>query len=158
MPFISMNLEEVSEQTAQPKGVYELQITAAAEQESGPNSKHPGTSMIRFTLGFTDPELNAATFSHYMVFPYEGQTEYLNLTMLGIKRFLAHFQIPFSNEGLDTESIAFEAIGKVASCNVDLTEPNDNGDIYNKLGYLPKLRSETQQGRGNPPTKKRRGE
>ena len=113
--------------------------------------------MIKFTLAFTDPEINSASFSHFMVFPYEGQTEYLNLTMLGIKRFLVHFGIPFDNEGLDTEALAFEAIGKVAKCNVDVTEPNDNGDIYNKLGYLPKLREELQGGKGKSP-RSRRGE
>ena len=155
MTFIPMNLQEITEQAAQPKGTYELQITGAVVQESGANSKHPGTPMIRFSLGFSDLELNASGFSHFMVFPYAGQTEYLNLTQLGIKRFLTHFQIPFSDEGLDTEVLAFEAIGKVAICNVDMTEPNDNGDIYNKLGYLPKLRSESA-GQSSPPSKKRR--
>lgn len=158
MPFIPMNLEEVNEPKAAPKGLYELQITAAQEMETGPNSKHPGTAMIKFTLGFTDSSLEAPNFQHYMVFPYEGQIDYLNLTLLGIKRFLSHFNITVGSEGLDTEAIAFEAIGNAANCNVDLGEPNENGDVYNKLGYLPKLRSETEQGRGNPPTKKRRGE
>lgn len=157
MSYINLNLDTVKEATAAPKGEYELQITAATATESGPNSKHPGTPMIKFTLAFTDPEINSGAFSHFMVFPYEGQTEYLNLTMLGIKRFLVHFNIPFSNEGLDTENIAFEAIGKVANCNVDVTEPNDNGDIYNKLGYLPKLREELQGGKGKSP-RGRRGE
>lgn len=147
MPFIPMNLEEVKEAVAQPKGSYELQITAAEVQETSEKSKHPGTPMIKYTLGFTDPEITSAPFNHYMVFPYEGQTEYLNLTLLGIKRFLVHFGIPFREDGLDTDAIAFDAVGKVAVCAVDLTEPNDNGDVYNKLGYLPKLRDELQGGK-----------
>jgi hypothetical protein len=142
MPFISMNMNDVKEATASPKGSYELQITGAVPKESGPNSKHPGTPLIQFTLGFTDPEIDSPVFSHYMVFPYEGQTEYLNLTWLGIKRFLIHFGIPFNEEGVDIDSTCMEAIGQIAVCNVELTEPNDNGDVYNKLGYLPKLREE----------------
>lgn len=155
MQFIPVNLDEVSEPKAAPKGEYELQITGAQETETGPNSKHPGTPMIKFTLAFTDLSLEAPAFSHYMVFPYEGQVDYLNLTLLGIKRFLSHFQIPFSSDGLNTEDLVFEANGKVALCNVDLGEPNENGDVYNKLGYLPKLRSEAISGKGAPPLKRR---
>lgn len=147
MPYLSLNLNDVKEPTAAPKDSYELQITGAVTQESGANSKHPGTAMVKFTLGFTDPEIDSPTFNHYMVFPYEGQTEYLNLTLLGIKRFLVHFGIPYGEDGFDTDTIAFEALGKVAVCNVDLTVPNENGDIYNKLGYLPKLREEVQGNR-----------
>jgi hypothetical protein len=147
MPFLSLNLNDVKEPTAAPKDSYELQITGAVTQESGSNSKHPGTAMVKFTLGFVDPEIDSPAFNHYMVFPYEGQTEYLNLTLLGIKRFLVHFGIPYGDEGFDTDTIAFEALGKVAVCNVDLTPPNENGDIYNKLGYLPKLREEGQGNR-----------
>lgn len=155
MSYISLNLNDVKEAVAAPKAEYELQITAAQATQTGQNSKHPGTPMIKFTLGFTDPELDSPSFNHYMVFPYEGQTEYLNLTLLGIKRFLVHFQIPYSDDGLDTETIAFEAIGKTAICAVEQQEPNDNGEIYNKLGYLPKLREEMAGGKGKAP--KRRG-
>lgn len=155
MSYISLNLNDVKEPVAAPKAEYELQITAAQATVTGQNSKHPGTPMIKFTLGFTDPEVDSPPFSYFMVFPYEGQTEYLNLTMLGIKRFLVHFQIPFGEEGLDTETIAFESIGKVAVCAVDLQAPNENGEVYNKLGYLPKLREELIGGKGKAP--KRRG-
>ena len=155
MSYINLNLNDVKETTAAPKGSYELQITGAQCQETGQNSKHPGTPMIKFTLGFTDTEVESPTFRHYMVFPYEGQTDHLNLTLLGIKRFLVHFGIPYGEDVLDTEAIAFESIGKIATCDVDLTEPNDSGDVYNKLGYLPKLREELQGGKGKPPAKRR---
>lgn len=156
MAFINLNLNEAKEPTPVPKGAYELQITAAQATETGENSKHPGTPMIKFTLGFTDLELNAPSFNHYMVFPYEGQTEYLNLTMLGIKRFLVHFGIPYGEEGFDTEVLADAAVGCVASCEVDQQEPNpDTGAIYNKLGFLPKIREEMSGGKGKAPARKR---
>lgn len=145
MTFIAINLDDTKEAAPAPKGSYELQITGAQVTETGQNSKHPGTPMIKFTLGFTDPDVNAPNILHYMVFPYDGQTEYLNLTLLGIKRFLVHFGIPYGTDGIDPEAIAFEAVGKVATCNVDLGEPNESGDVYNKLGMLPKIREETQK-------------
>lgn len=158
MAFIAINLNDVKESVAAPKGSYELQITGAVNKVTGENSKHPGTAMIQFTLGFTDTDIQSSPFSHFMVFPYDGQVEYRNLTELGIKRFLVHFGIPFSEEGIDTEAVAFEAMGKVAVCNVDVTEPNaDTGEVYNKLGYLPKLREEIQGGKGKAP-RSRRGE
>lgn len=151
MSFIPMNLDDVSEPHAQPIGSYELQIVKAENTVTGENSKHPGTPMIKFSLGFTDLDLDAPGFNHYMVFPYEGQTDYLSLTLLGIKRFLVHFGIAYSNEGLDPEAIAFESIGHSATCSVVLGTPNANGDVFNQLGYLPKLKDEG--GRGTPPTK-----
>lgn len=155
MSFIAINLDDAKEATAAPKGAYELQITSCQVTETGPNSKHPGTPMLKFTLGFTDMEINSPSIMHYMVFPYDGQTEYLNLTLLGIKRFLVHFGIPYGTDGIDPEAIAFEAIGKVATCNVDLGTPNENGDVFNKLGNLPRLKEELSGGRGKTPGKKR---
>lgn len=158
MAFIAVNFDSIEEARAVPKGNYELQITGATPTETGQNSKHPGTPMIKFTLGFVDPNVNANTFNHYMVFPYDGQ-ENTSFTWLNIKRFLRHFNIEVTTEGgLDTEAVAFEALGKSAMCEVGQTEPNDKGDVYNQLGYLPKLPEENVAGRGSPRGRGRRGE
>lgn len=151
MAFIPMNLDDVSEPITQPRGTYELQIVKAELTKTGEKSKHPGTDMIKFTLGFTDLDLKAPAFNHYMVFPYEDQVDYLELTLISIKRLLVHFGIPYSPEGLDPEELAMNAEGCVATCSVILGTPNDNGDVYNQLGHLPKLEGEA--GRGSPPRK-----
>lgn len=140
MPFIPLNLDEVTEAKPVIKGDYELQITGAKVTETGENSKHPGSPMIKITLGFTDPEIDAPTIQHYMTFPVEGD-ENAKLKNRMIKRFLAAFQVPYSPEGLDLDNLANEMLGHTATVGVGQQPPNENGDIFNNLN-LPRLRDE----------------
>lgn len=149
MAFLAINLDETVEQKAAPKGSYELQITSAQNTETGENSKHPGAPMIKVTLGFTDLEVNAPVVTHYITLPYEGD-ENGSFKLLMLKRFMAVFAIPYNQEGIDTESLAFDMIGRTATLEVDLTEPNENGDVFNRI-RVPRLRDEVVGGRGKPP-------
>ncbi len=142
MPFIPANLDSVVEQKPAPKGKYELQITGAQMTETGENSKHPGAPMLKFTLGFTDLEINAPVITHFVTLPYEGD-ENAAFKFLMLKRFLVAFGIPYSSEGIDTDSLVTEALGHTATLDVSLTEPNDNGDVFNRV-QIPRIRGEEQ--------------
>jgi hypothetical protein len=152
MAFIAVNLDETQEQKAAPKGAYELQITAAQNTETGENSKHPGAPMLKVMLGFTDLEVNAPAITHYITLPYEGD-ENASFKLLMLKRFLSAFSIPYNSEGIDTEALAFEMIGHTGTVEVELTEPNDNGDVYNRI-KVPRLRDEMKSGTGKPPRRR----
>ena len=140
MAFIPVNLDETVEQKPVPKGNYELQITGAKLQETGENSKHPGAPMIRVNLAFEDLELNAPGITHFITLPYEGDDN-ANFKLLMLKRFLVAFKIPYSNEGIDPEALVVDMVGNTTKLDVQLTEPNDNGDIYNRI-QIPRLRDE----------------
>ena len=140
MTFIPMNLDDAVEQKPAPKGKYELQITGAQVTETGENSKHPGAPMLKVTLGFTDQDINAPVITHYITIPYEGD-ENANFKLLMLKRFLIAFQIPYSNEGFDLDDLAQSMIGQIASLDVNLSEPNEDGAIYNRL-VVPRIRDE----------------
>jgi hypothetical protein len=140
MPFIPMNLDEAVEQKPAPKGKYELQVTGASVTETGENSKHPGAPMIKVTLGFTDTSINAPVITHFITIPYEGD-ENANFKLLMLKRFLVAFHIPYNSEGFELEDLARDMIGQTATLDVGLTEPNENGDIFNRV-QIPRIRDE----------------
>lgn len=119
MAHLNVNFNEVKEQSAVPKGRYELQITGAEEKETGENSKRPGSPMLRFTLGFTDLSLNAPMISHYVTLPYDGD-ENANFKLLQMKRFLEAFSIPYDEDGIDTEKLCMDALGCIGTVEVGL--------------------------------------
>lgn len=152
MTFIPMNLDEVQEQKPAPKGTYELMITAAQATESGERSKNPGSPLLKVTLGFVDQEINAPVITHYLSLPFEGD-ENASFKALMLKRFLGAFGAGYSSEGIDVDNLAIELVGHTANLEVDLTEPNDNGDVYNRI-KVPRLRDEPA--RAGAGTRKRR--
>ena len=148
MSYLNINLDDVQEQKAAPKGQYEVTITGAEETVTGENSKHPGSPMIKVFIAFTDLELNAANMTHYISLPFEGD-ENANFKLLMLKRFLHLFKLAKGGE-VNLESTIQEMPGAIAQVEVDLTEPNDNGDVYNRL-RIPKLKDEHSRGKGHPP-------
>lgn len=145
MTFIPANLDDVQEQKPAPTGNYELQITAAQNTESGEKSKRPGSPMIKVTLGFTDPEINAPVITHFLSLPYDGD-ENAAFKLLMLKRFMAAFGMEWNSAGIDTEALVFDMIGRSAVLEVGHTEPNDNGDYFNTL-KIPRLRDEVVGGK-----------
>lgn len=139
---IELDFDNVVESKPLPKGRYPVQITAGEVKETGPNSKNPGRPILQFTVGFTGPskeEQVAPTVRHYVSIPHpDDDPKAFEFKLLMLKRFLVTFNIPFDNR-FDPEAAAFGAIGATAELEVDLTEPNDNGDVYNRL-VLPRLR------------------
>lgn len=140
MTFIPVNFDEAVEASAVPAGRYDLQIVAAEVKQTGPNSANPGRDMLVFSVGFEDNSLNAPNIRHFVSLPHpddegtKGQTKALML-----KRFLVAFDVPFESNGIDTDSICFEAIGHTAS-NVEVVQDigQDGTSVYNRIN-LPRL-------------------
>jgi hypothetical protein len=143
MTFVPVNFDDAQEPKPAQPGVYDLQITAAEEKETGPNSKHPGSPQLKITLGFEN-EPNTPNITHYISLPYQGD-ESANFKALLLKRFLVHFKVPFDSNGIDTERVCMDMVGASARTEVSLTEPNpETGAVYNRA-ILPRLRDEGNQ-------------
>lgn len=127
MPAISVNLGEVHESKPVPDGVYDVTISEAEYIEE--------KNQIMVTLGIDD-HLDAPNIRHYISLPNdeddERKTSFKNLML---KRFLVAFGLFASADEIDTD----EWPGAQCSIQVTLTEPNDAGNIYNRLvlPYLP---------------------
>ena len=148
MTFIETNFDEIVEPKAAPEGKYQLQVVKADVTETGPNSKNPGAPMYKVTLGFADAP-NIPNFQHYIVLPSGTDTDQQKL--LGLKRFLVLFNVPFDNSGFDIEGLAMEMVGASAEGSITLGEPNEAGNVYNSL-MVPRIKGEqTGAGRASPP-------
>lgn len=141
MSFIGINFDDAQEAKPAAAGMYNLQITDAKEGQTGPNSKVPGSPQLIFSLGFTD-EPNVPNITQWISLPNsEDDQKSANWKALQLKRFLVHFGIPFDSNGIDTERVCMEAVGSMAQTEVKLSEPDDNGNVYNRV-VIPRLRDE----------------
>lgn len=140
MSFLPENLDDVQEPKAAPAGNYLLQVTACEPRKSGENSKHPGAPMFMVTLGFVE-EPNVPTIRHFISLPYEDD-ENAAFKLLMLKRFLTLFNVPYTS---DEEQLRFSILGAQANVAVGLSEPNENGDVYNNI-QIPKMRNEPASG------------
>lgn len=154
MPFINVNLDEAEESQPAAAGMYNLQITECKLQETGANSKVPGSPMFRVTIGFPD-EPNVPNLSQFIMLPTENdEPKQLQMKMLNLRRFLTLFNIPYDSNGIDTDQLAMEMPGHTANAEVTLTEPDDNGNVYNRL-KVPRIKGEAAAGNRKPPARKR---
>lgn len=144
MTFLPINLEDVQEQKPASPGIYELQITGAQLTETGENSKRPGSPMLKFSLAFTDQDLNAPNITHYVTIPTDGDENFAFKALM-LKRFLVAFGISFGSQGIDLDNLPMESIGQTANIEVSLSEPDDNGNVYNRI-RLPRVADEKQAG------------
>lgn len=141
MTFVPVNFDEAQEAKPASAGSYQLQITAAEETVTGPNSKHPGSPQLKVTLGFED-QANTPNITQFLSLPNEHDDgNQANFKALLLKRFLTHFKVPFAANGIDTDAICMEMIGASARTEVTLTEPDDSGNVYNRV-KIPRLRTE----------------
>lgn len=141
MTFIPANFDEAVEPKPAPAGKYNLQITGCELAKTGPNSKHPGSPQFKVSIAFKD-EPNTPNITHYISLPHEqDEPGSANFKVLLLKRFLVLFNIPFDPAGIDTEKMAMDMVGAEANAEVGLSEPNDSGDVYNRL-MVPKIRDE----------------
>ena len=154
MTFIPTNFDEAQEAKPAPSGMYQVQVVKAELGETGPKSKVPGSPMFKLQMGFPDNP-NTPNFNHYVSIPNENDdADTARYKTLLLKRFLVAFSIPFEANGFDTDSLAMEMVGATANIEVELGEPNDNGDVYNSL-KVPRIRGEsTGNGRATPPNRR----
>lgn len=127
MPAISVNLSEVHESKPVPEGVYDLTISSAEYVEE--------KNQIIVQLGLDD-HMDAPNLRHYISLPNEDDDERkASFKNLMLKRFLVAFDLFTGDDEIDTDNWG----GAQANMQVTLTEPNDAGNIYNRLvlPYLP---------------------
>lgn len=146
MAKIAINLNDVAESKPVPAGRYGLTIASAEAMKS-----QKGADMLKVSIGI-DGHDTAPNISHFISFPSgDDDAGKANFKALMCKRFLVAFGIPGDAEGFDTDDFP----GSTADLELGLSEPNDTGDVYNRL-VLPKLKDEganvpSTKGRASPP-------
>jgi hypothetical protein len=141
MSFISMNtsFSAVNEQQPVASGRYTVRVVSADPDYVG----QTGKSSIKLQLSIDEHD-DAPLISHFISLPSEGDdSDKAAFKMLMMKRFLVAFSVPFEDNGFDPA----ELVGTSATVDVVLGEPDAKGNVYNQLGFLPKLRDEVSGGR-----------
>lgn len=146
--FIPVNFDAVQEPKPVPRGNYDLQITQAEVALSGENSKRPGSPQYKVSIAIDGPEgEHAPNITHFISLPHEeDEPSSAQFKALLLKRFLTLFNIPFDSQGIDLEKTAMEMVGRTARAEVSLSDPDDNGNVYNRL-VVPRIREEDTGGR-----------
>ena len=153
MPFIPINLNEVKEAKPVPAGLYDLVITDCEEAKS-----KNGFPQFVVTMGIEGHE-DAPALRHYASIPSpDDEPQKIQGKMLFLQRFLIMFGIKVGADGFDTAAVAQEMVGARARGELTLSEPSDDGTVYNRL-VTPKLKEEglsgSAAGRKSPPPPKR---
>lgn len=144
--FIPVNFDDAVEPQVAPAGRYNLQITECKVTKTGPNSKVPDMPQFRVSIGFPENH-EYQNFSQFISIPNEyDEPDKARFKALLIKRFCGLFNVPLQHDGIDLERLPMEMVGATAYAEVGLSDPNDNGDVFNTL-KVPKLRGEPQRGR-----------
>lgn len=129
---IPVNLDEVKESRPVPAGKYNLTIASVEDTKS-----KAGAPMLVVSIGI-DEHADAPNVTHYMTTPQAGgDAQKENFKALMLARFMESFKIPHDSSGFDTDDFP----GATAKCDLELSEPDDNGNVYNRL-RLPKLPDE----------------
>lgn len=151
MTFIPVAFDEAREPQPVSAGRYDLQIASCEVKESGPNSKRPGSPQFMVSIGIIGED-NAPNITQFISLPHEDdEPKSANFKALLLKRFLTLFKIPFATDGIDTEKMAMDMVGGSANAEVQLSEPDDSGNIYNRV-IVPRIREEDA---GKPTTRRR---
>lgn len=126
----------VQEKQPVPAATYDVMIDNA-EQHVSRESQKPS---IKVTVSI-EGEPDAPKISHYIPLPNQDDDEQKTSNkMIGIKRFLVAFGIPFEDNGFNIEDF-FGARATVPLTLTDPDEPGANGNVYNRLN-LPRLPDE----------------
>lgn len=141
MSFLSINFDDAVEPSIAPAGNYDLQITGCEIVKTGPGSKVPGKDQFKVSLGFLGhPEY--LNITQFISLPHDEDKESsASFKVLLLKRFLVAFNVNFQSNGIDLEQTAMEMVGATARLEVNLTEPNANGNVYNGV-VIPRLPAE----------------
>lgn len=132
MAKIGINLNEVQESRPVPAGRYGLTIATAEVTKS-----KAGKDQIVASIGI-DGHTDSPNINQYISLPNgDDEPSKAQFKALMVKRFLSAFGIPGGADGFDTDDF----FGAQADLEVGLSEPNDNGDVYNRI-VLPKLKDE----------------
>jgi hypothetical protein len=144
MPRLEVNLKDVQESKPVPGGKrYDLTIAEAEFNEE--------KNYIRVSVGIDD-HLDSPNIAHFCSLPKADDDERkAGFKALMLKRFLVAFNIPHDEDGFEVEDFA----GAQAELEVRLSDPDDNGNVYNRI-VLPKVQDEEAEQEA-PPAKPARG-
>lgn len=119
-----------------PAGRYNLQIVEALDTKS-----QKGAPQFSVSIAI-DGHDDAPNLRHFVSLPNPDtdDADKMKFKTLFLKRFLVLFGIPVPS-AIDTEKLAMQMAGCKASAELTLSEPDDNGNVYNRL-TLPRLREE----------------
>lgn len=133
MSFINLNLgADIKEGQAAPAGRYRVVIQSYEYGESR-EKKTPQYKVTCMVEGH-----DYMPISHYVGIPSEKDDQKTaNFKSLLLKRFLVAFNIPHSDTGFNPDDMN----GCAADVELQLTEPNDSGDVYNRI-VIPRLKTE----------------
>jgi hypothetical protein len=130
-----------------PAGKYNLQITDAQEAKS---QKGKPQFVVNLAIEGHD---DAPQCTHYISLPGDGdEPKTVKFKVLMLKRFLVQFGLPVPTS-IDTEKMAMSMVGAKAKATLGLSEPTDDGRVYNRLqvDYLPDEGGAGKQGVPPPP-------
>lgn len=149
MPIIPVDVGAAVESKPVPNGWYDLQI---AESEDGNSAAGKPMMTLDITIVGHD---TAPQVRHFVSWPAAGEDpKKTNYKSLMIKRLLHMLKQPFPKE-LDTEKLAMSLVGVSFKGELRLSEPDDNGRVYNRL-QVPFLPDEGSAGKQSvPPPPKR---
>ena len=122
--FITINLSNTAEPKPVAPGRYNLIISEAKFRDAKKD--------IEVSLGI-DGHLDAPNIRHFISLPKpDDDAGKVAFKQLMLKRFLEQFKIPFH----DTEGFNIEDFnGQQASVQLNLSEPDDNGAVYNRMQF-----------------------
>lgn len=150
MPLIPVNLNDAQESKPVPNGRYDVQIVGCEAKVS-----KKGDPMLR-VMSTVQGDHDAPPIFTYLMLPDVGQEEeVLKRNMLGLRRFMQCFKIPVNPEGIDTDLLQTEMVGKEANVEVTQEVYQETGAVSNQL-KIPRLKDDGGgAGRGSPPARKR---
>lgn len=128
---IPVSLADVKEPRPVPAGKYDLTIASCEDAKS-----KAGKPQLIVSIGI-DGHDDAPNVTHYVSLPSSGD-EKNEAKALFLTRFLEAFNISHEDMEFDTDDFA----GATARLELTLGEPDDNGNVYNRLN-LPKLKDNT---------------
>lgn len=143
MSYISVNLDDVQEAKPAAAGIYPLRIVKCDVTQASERAKIPGADQFKVSIGFID-EPDTPNITHYISLPHEQDEDGGKFKALLLKRFLHAFNVPYNADGIDTEEMAMQMVGAEGNCEVTLSDPDDNGNVYNRL-RVPRLPNESSR-------------
>lgn len=121
--FINVNLTDVKERRPVPLGKYHLTV---AKAEPGEKDGKSSIQVLHEIEGHHD----AMPVSHRLSLPSPGdEKDKAEAKKLFMARYLHTFNIPYDGSGFSLESL----YGASADVVLTLTEPDENGNTYNRI-------------------------
>jgi hypothetical protein len=136
MSFIAVNLTEAVESRPVPAGRYDVTINSIPEETLTKEKKIPQLVVTLDILGHD----NAPQVRHYMSIPQQDdEPKKFSFKVLLLRRFCEAFGIPFDAEGFNLDDF----VGATATVELQLSEPDGNGNVYNRL-VVPPMKGENE--------------